>query len=414
MRLEQVVELFERSRDLGIRTVDQLLDGKAGLVSEDVGKLQHRTAGFLLLLDPVRSLLFGLPLSPGPKELRHARNIGHRDVARNPSPVYPVLVDTKALRARVEELIRRHDLIAPGGEVTCLVSGGADSTCLWHALTELGYRVSALHVNHGLRGEASDDDARFCAERFGAEVVDGRGGRTEDDWREIRYSFAPDRLRATGHTASDQVETVLYRLVASGVAKGIKPRREDGVVRPLLTVWRQETEEYCRAEGLEFRTDESNSATKRGLIREEILPRLRELHPAAERNLLRLADREPSALDELLASTAGSRRLDLGAGLTAVREYDRIWLERTPVSLDGEVRWGEWRIASKLPGLKVRAWRAGDRLAGRSKKIQDVFVDAKIPRSARESWPLVVRGDDVVAVPGIVEAEGVRVERVAD
>ena len=335
-------------------------------------------------------------------------------MAGNPSPVYPVLVDTEALRARVEALIRRHDLIAPGGEVTCLVSGGADSTCLWHALTELGYRVSALHVNHALRGEASADDARFCAERFGADVVDGSGGGTEDDWREIRYSFASDRLRATGHTASDQVETLLYRVVASGVAKGIRLRREDGVVRPLLTVWREETEEYCRAEGLEFRTDESNSDTKRGLIREEILPRLRELHPAAERNLLRLASGEPSALDELLASTAGSRRLDLGAGLTAVREYDRVWLETTPVSLDGEVLWGEWRIASNLPGLKVRAWRAGDRLAGRSKKIQDVFVDAKIPRSARESWPLVVRGDDVVAVPGIVEAEGVRVERVAD
>jgi tRNA(Ile)-lysidine synthase len=323
-------------------------------------------------------------------------------------------MDTEALRARVEEHIRRHDLIVPGDDVTCLVSGGADSTCLWHVLTELGYRVSALHVNHGLRGGASEEDALFCAERFGAEVVDGGGGLTEDDWRTIRYSFAADRLRATGHTASDQVETVLYRLVASGAAKGIKPRREDGVVRPLLTVWRQETEEYCRAEGLEFRVDESNTDTKRGLIRDEILPRLRELHPAAERNLLRLADREPSPLDELLASAAGSKRLDLGTGLTAVREYDLVWLERTPVALDGEVRWGEWRIASKLPGLKVRAWRAGDRLAGRSKKIQDVFVDAKIPRSARESWPLVVRGDDVVAVPGIVEAEGVRVERVAD
>jgi tRNA(Ile)-lysidine synthase len=237
---------------------------------------------------------------------------------------------------------------------------------------------------------------------------------TEAELREIRYSFATDRLRATGHTASDQVETVLYRLVASGSTKGIKPRREDGGVRPLPALWRGETEEYCRAEGLEVRIDESNSDTKRGLIREEILPRLRELHPAAERNLLRLADREPSPLDELLAATAGSRRLDLGAGLTAVREYDHIWLENTPVTLDGEVRWGEWRIASKLPGLKVRAWRAGDRLAGRSKKIQDVFVDAKIPRSARESWPLVVRGDDVVAVPGIVEAEGVLVERVAD
>jgi tRNA(Ile)-lysidine synthase len=331
-----------------------------------------------------------------------------------PVPVYPVGVDTDGLRERVEELIRRHDLIAPGAAVTCLVSGGADSTCLWHALTKLGYRVSSLHVNHGLRGDASDDDARFCAERLGAEVVDGSGGLTEDDWRRIRYSFATDRLRATGHTASDQVETILYKLVASGAAKGIKPRREDGVVRPLLSVWREETEAYCRAEGLEFRIDESNSDTKRGLIRDEILPRLRQLHPAAERNLLRLADGEPTALDELLASTAGSGRRDLGAGLTAVREYDRVWLERTPVALDGEVLWGEWRIASKLAGLKVRAWRAGDRLAGRSKKIQDVFVDAKIPRSARESWPLVVRGDEVVAVPGLVEAEGVHVERVAD
>jgi len=61
-----------------------------------------------------------------------------------------------------------------------------------------------------------------------------------------------------------------------------------------------------------------------------------------------------------------------------------------------------------VTGLAVRSWRAGDRLAGRSKKIQDVFVDAKIPRSARAAWPLVVSGNEVVAVPGIVQAEGVR------
>ena len=318
------------------------------------------------------------------------------------------------IAARVEHFIRRYDLIPKGGELVCLVSGGADSTCLWHVLRELGYDVSALHVDHGLRGEESDADARFCAEELGAEVVDGRGGSTEEELRAIRYSFATDRLRATGHTASDQVETVLYRLVASATVKGIKPRREDGVVRPLLELWREETEAYCRAAGLAFRTDTSNAQTKRGLIRNEILPRLRELHPGAERNLLRLAQDDPSKLDSLLASTSGSRRLDLGGGLTAVREYDNVWLERTPVALDGEVRWGEWRIAADLPGLKVRAWRAGDRLAGRSKKIQDVFVDAKIPRSARESWPLVVRGDEVVALPGIVEAEGVRVARVTD
>ena len=97
-----------------------------------------------------------------------------------------------------------------------------------------------------------------------------------------------------------------------------------------------------------------------------------------------------------------------------MREYDQVWLERSPVVLDGEVRWGAWRIASDRKGLKVRGWRPGDRLAGRTKKIQDVFVDAKIPRSEREAWPLVVRGDEVVAVPGIIEAEGVQAELVAD
>ncbi len=323
------------------------------------------------------------------------------------------------VRARVEEHIRRHELIPPGGEVTCLVSGGPDSTCLWHALRALGYRVSALHVNHGLRGAESDGDARFCRELMGAEVVEAQpaGTATEAELRELRYSYATDRLRATGHTASDQVETVLYRLVSSGRPTGIKPRREDGVVRPLLTIWSEETEAYCRAEELPFRTDSSNPDTARGLIRREVLPLLRRLHPAADENLLRALEERrtlPPALAELLDSPAGSKRVDLGGGLQAVREYDRLWLERSPVPLEGEVRWGPWTIRSELAGLKVRAWRPGDRLAGRSKKVQDVFVDAKIPRSDREAWPLVVRGDEVVAVPGIVEAPGVEAERVAD
>ena len=322
-------------------------------------------------------------------------------------------MDSGALRARVEEHIRAHDLLPPGGDVLCLVSGGPDSTCLWHALGVLGYRVSALHVDHGLRGEESAEDARFCREVLGAEVVEVPvpDRPTEDALRALRYSVATDRLRATGHTASDQVETVVYRLVASGNAKGIKPKREDGVVRPLLTLWREETEAYCRAEGLEFRTDSSNADTRRGLIRDELLPLLRRLHPGAESNLLRLAEPRPSRLDQLLASAEGSGRIDLGQGLTAVREYDRVWLEQTPVALEGRVRWGPWTIESKLAGLKVRSWRPGDRLAGRRKKVQDVFVDAKIPRSEREAWPLVVRGREVVAVPGLIEAPGVKAER---
>ena len=324
-------------------------------------------------------------------------------------------MDAAALRARIEEHVRRHELIEPGGEVCCLVSGGADSVCLRHSLQELGYRVSALHVNHELRGADSEEDARFCREVLGAEVVelDGRG-LSEAELREQRYSVARDRLRATGHTASDQVETILYRLVARGSATGIAPRRDDGVVHPLLGVWREETTAYCEEEGLEFRVDASNADTKRGLIRDEILPLLRRLHPAADENLLRALDpREtlPPALADLLSSPAGSKRVDLGGGLQAVREYERLWLEHGPVDLDGEVHWGTWSIRSELQGLKVRGWRPGDRLAGRRKKIQDVFVDAKIPRSEREAWPLVVRGDEVIAVPGVVDHPEVVCER---
>jgi tRNA(Ile)-lysidine synthase len=326
-------------------------------------------------------------------------------------------MDTAALRARVEEHIRRLDLIASGEDVTVLVSGGADSTCAWHVLGELGYRVSALHVDHGLRGRESDEDARFCREVLGAEVVDGRGGETEQELREIRYSFATDRLRATGHTASDQVETILYRLVTSGRPTGIKAKREDGVVRPLLPLRHDEAVAYCRAVGVGHREDSSNADTVRGLIRERILPLLREIHPAADANVLRALEERrelPQALAELLESPAGSKRVDLGGGLQAVREYNRLWLEAGPVPLEVPVHWGEWRIESRLEGLKVRGWRPGDRLAGRRKKIQDVFVDAKIPRSAREAWPLVVRGDEVVAVPGIVDHPEVKVERVTD
>jgi tRNA(Ile)-lysidine synthase len=323
------------------------------------------------------------------------------------------------LRSRVQDHIRRLELIPSGGDVTVLVSGGADSTCAWHVLRELDYEVSALHVNHGLRGEEAEADARFCRELMDAEVVDGRPPHSsrEEELRRIRYSLATDRLRATGHTASDQVETILYRLATSGRPTGIKARREDGVVRPLLPVWREETTAYCRAQSLAFRTDSTNADTTRGLIRDQILPLLRELHPAADANLLRALEERSTlqpALAELIASPVGSKRLDLGNGLQFVREYDRAWLERGPVALEGAVRWGEWRIESPLPGLKVRGWRPGDRLAGRRKKIQDLFVDAKIPRSKREAWPLIVRGDEVVAVPGVVEHPEVKAERVAN
>jgi len=311
----------------------------------------------------------------------------------------------QTMLARVESFIRRLGLIEPSGDVTCLVSGGADSTCLWHMLRELGYGVSALHVAHGLRGAESDEDARFCREAFGAEIVEAPGS-TEAELRDRRYSFAAGRLRATGHTASDQVESVLLGLVASGSPRRIKAKREDGVVRPLLGIWGEETRAYCEERGLPYREDSSNPDTKRGLIRAEILPLLQRLDPRARASLLSLADERPRlprelerTLAELLASRAGTKAADLGAGVRAVREYGSLRLE-------GSVQWGPWTIESDVPGLEVRGRRPGDRLAGRAKKVQDLLVDAKVPRGERDGWPLVVSGDEVVAVPGVAEAPG--------
>jgi tRNA(Ile)-lysidine synthase len=310
---------------------------------------------------------------------------------------------------RVESLIRERDLIPHGGQVTCLVSGGADSTCLWHVLRGLGYEVSALHVDHGLRGAESEEDARFCRDVLGAEVVacvPETRSPSEAALRDLRYGVAVGGLRATGHTASDQVESVLLGLVASGAPQRIEVKRADGVVRPLLRIWREETEAYCREHGLAYRTDSSNPTTKRGLIRAEILPLLERLDPRARANLLALAEeprRLPRTLErtlvDLLASTDGTKAADLGRGVRAVREYGTLRLE-------GAVAWGPWTIASDEPGLEVRSRRPGDRLAGRRKKVQDLLVDAKVPRADRDGWPLVVRGDEVVAVPGVAVAPG--------
>ena len=309
---------------------------------------------------------------------------------------------------RVEAHIRAQALIEPGGEVTCLVSGGADSTCLLHALRALGYAVNAVHVHHGIRGADADADADHCARELDARVVHATAAATEAELRDLRYSLTAGLdLRATGHTASDQIETVLYRIVSSGSTRGIRARRADGIVRPLLPLWREETEAYCHANGLAWRVDASNAMTKRGLIRDRILPLLEELDPRARANLLALGAEAPhlpraleASLVELLSSREGTRAADLGDGIRAVRSYDTLRLE-------GSVQWGPWRLESDRPGLVVRSRRPGDRLAGRARKVQDVLVDAKVPRDERDDWPLVATDDgSVVAVAGLAEAPG--------
>jgi len=222
--------------------------------------------------------------------------------------------DPKPLASRVAAYIAEHALLEPGGAVLVLVSGGADSACAWGLARELGYDVEALHVEHGLRGADGLADAAHCA-GLGATVVAvdvEDGPNLEARARTARYAAARERAGerpiVTGHTLSDQAETVLYRLVSSSGARAIRAMRPaaGGIVRPLLCATAEDTRAWCAEHGIEPREDRTNAdeRLRRNLIRREVMPALRRVHPGAERNLARSAELL-GELDELLRELAG-------------------------------------------------------------------------------------------------------------
>jgi tRNA(Ile)-lysidine synthase len=202
---------------------------------------------------------------------------------------------------RAYEAARESGLIPAGEPLLILLSGGADSVCLVDCAVRLGADVSVLHVNYGLR-PGSDADEQFCrvlCDRMGVPVtvehVELEEGNLQAQAREARYAIA-ERMAsergcdfAAAHTASDQAETVLYRLAVSPGSRallGMAPRR-GRLVRPLLEAARQDTEEYCRARGLSWRDDPTNADPRfaRARLRHEVVPVLRALSPAAERTI---------------------------------------------------------------------------------------------------------------------------------
>jgi tRNA(Ile)-lysidine synthase len=242
----------------------------------------------------------------------------------------------------VRERIRAGGLLGADGPVVAMVSGGRDSVCLLDVAVAVRGpgAVRALHVNYGLRGAASAEDERHCGRlcaRLGVslEVVRvsaeeraalAAGGNLQAWARDLRYAAALrladglDGARvATGHTTSDQVETILYRLAASPGRRallGMAPR-EGRLVRPLLWLTRAQTASYCRALGLAWREDESNrdETFARVRVRHKLLPALRAVHPAAEASVLRTAEllrAESELLDDLVdAELAGAGEIAL-------------------------------------------------------------------------------------------------------
>lgn len=227
------------------------------------------------------------------------------------------------------ERVREGGLLAPGRAVVVMVSGGRDSVCLLDMAVLIAgtHAVSALHVDYGLRGAESLADAELCrqlAARLGVALTVERAdpesaetGNLQAWARELRYRFgeraAAQRgaLLATGHTASDQAETILYRLAASPGRRALLGMADErgSLVRPLLRagLTREETALWCRARGLSWREDASNADPRfaRARVRERLLPALRDVHPAAELNVVRTAAMlrdEADVLDEAVAA----------------------------------------------------------------------------------------------------------------
>ena len=223
-------------------------------------------------------------------------------------------------------------LIPPDEPLLVLLSGGGDSVCLLDVAVRVGARVSALHVNYGLREGASDDEqlvralcSRLDVPLFAERVTLEEAGNLQERARNARYALA-ERLAegdyAAGHTASDQAETVLYRLAVSPGSRALQgmAARRGRLVRPLLGVTREEVRAYLSSRDLEWREDPSNADRRfaRARVRHDLMEALRSIGPAAERTIAETARQlreEAAVLDA--AVDAALEELGGGPGVSA-------------------------------------------------------------------------------------------------
>ena len=220
--------------------------------------------------------------------------------------------NTKILLEKITLLNQKQNFYHHNEKTLVGFSGGADSVTLLHALyTLLGKeRLVALHINHMLRGAEADGDEEFCrdfcqqreipflSQKIDVKALCGDKG-FEEAARNVRYKAFEEAAEAMqcatvslAHTASDNLETLIFHLCRGAGANGLsgipvqRPLGKCTVVRPLLDVTREEILAYAEENGLPFRTDSTNADTAytRNFIRAEIVPLMKKINPSAEEN----------------------------------------------------------------------------------------------------------------------------------
>lgn len=338
------------------------------------------------------------------------------------------------------------------------VSGGADSTALLVLLAEcrqsLGFDATVLHVDHAIRSDSASD-ARFVrslARGYGLpfhstrlSIVRQRGESIEMAARRERLAFFARMTKklkldaiATGHHADDVAETFLLRLARGsgpiGLA-GLKrisrlsvPAGPNGeelplvFIRPLLDIRNSQLREFLSARGIVWREDYTNTdiSIPRNKVRRVVIPWLREnLDPRITEHICKSAailrgdleppEKNPSFPPETETPPSANYVLDVEPATGFDRTPGEIGV------LPASCRLSRRFLARKK--LEMRPWKPGDRIAptgmgGRERKLQDVFVTAKVPPAVRTSLPVLAIADTstVIWIPGYRIAEAASVE----
>ena len=255
---------------------------------------------------------------------------------------------------KIIDFVKKYNMINNGEYVVCGLSGGADSVCLLLSMQELsriiGFSVEALHVNHSIRGDESDRDENFCRElcnklniKFNAVRCDvpkyARENSLSDEEaaRILRYNifaeYSKGKKLATAHNANDNLETAVLNLARGTALKGISgiPPVRDNIIRPLLTVTRQEIEDFLKEKNQGYVTDSTNLSDDytRNKIRHLIVPMLADINKSVIETSIKTFDSLRSE-NEFIENQVNNALDNCRQGdkLIGLAEYDEIIRKR--------------------------------------------------------------------------------------